>query len=123
VPWEQRTDPIDQLVAGGRPRLAGRRVAEVVAHAGGARREDRQVGAALALHLELAALDRLADLVVGHRRARRRRLAGRVRLDLLLAPALVRTRRGGVVAVAVDDHGPAPPSILVSSHAFSLARR
>ena len=106
---KQRADAVDQLVAGARPGFAGRRIAEMVAHPGGARGEDRQVGAALTLHLELAALDRLADLVVGHRRARRRRLAGRVRLDLLLAPALVLTGRGGVVAVAVDNHGNQPP--------------
>src|SRR5262245_28131646 len=77
----------------------------MVAHPGRAWGEDRQVGAALALHLELAAGDRLADLVVGHRRARRRRFADRMRLDLLGAPSLVLTGGGGVVAVAVDDHG------------------
>src|SRR6516225_10172451 len=97
---------MDQLVAGAGPSFTSRRVAQVVAHAGGARRKDRQVGAALALHFELAIGDRFADLVVGNSRARRRRLAGLVRLDLLAAPALVRPRRGGVVAVAIDDHGP-----------------
>src|SRR5260370_1318572 len=112
---EQRTDPADQLVAGGGPGFARRCVAKMVAHARRARGEDRQVGAALALHLELAALDRLTDLIIGHRRARRRRLARRVRLDLLLTPSLVLTRRGGVVAVAVDDHGPAPPLDSASS--------
>src|SRR5205823_5629722 len=102
---EQRADAVDQFVAGARPRFAGPGVAKVMAHAGGARREDRQVGAALALHPELAALDRRADLVVRHSRARRHRLAGLVRLDLLAAPSLVLTRRGCVVAVAIDDHG------------------
>jgi hypothetical protein len=30
-------------------------------------------------------------------------------LDLLGAPSLVLTRRGGVVPLAIDDHGRAPP--------------
>src|SRR6516225_10308747 len=106
VLWEQRADTVDQLIAGAGPGLAGRCVAEVVAHAGGARREDRQVGAALALHLELAIGDRRTDLVVGDARARRRRLARLVRLDLLTAPALVLTGGGRVVAVTIDDHAP-----------------
>src|SRR5439155_23913366 len=102
---EQRADAMDQLVASGGPRFARRRVAEVMAHPGGARRKDRQVGAALALHLELAALDALADLVVADRRPRRRRPALAVGGDLLAAPALVLARGGRVVAVAIDDHG------------------
>src|SRR5207244_11213856 len=115
---EQRADPVDQFVAGGGPGFAGRPSAELVAHPGGARREDRQVGAALALHLELTALDRLADLVVADCRARRRRFARGMRLDLLGAPGFVLTRGGCVVAVTVDDHGNAP------SFAFaSLAAR
>src|SRR5262249_30212469 len=95
----------DQLVAGAGPGFARRRVAEMMAHAGGARREDRQIGTAIALELELTAGDRFADLVVGHHRARRRRLARRVRRNLLAAPPLLLTRSGRVVAVAVDDHG------------------
>src|ERR1700719_773885 len=102
---EQSADAVDELVAGAGPSFAGPRIAKVVAHAGGARREDRQIGAALALHLELAARNCLADLVVGHSRARRRWLAGLVRLDLLVAPSLVLTRGGRVVAVAFPDHG------------------
>src|SRR6516165_3683536 len=103
---KQRADPVDQLVAGAGPGFADRRIAQVVAHAGGARRKDRQIGAALALHLELATVDRLADLVVGDRRAWRQRLAGLVRLDLLAAPCFVLARRGRVMAVAIDDHAP-----------------
>src|SRR6516165_4277227 len=101
---EQRADAVDQLVAGAGPGFAGRRITKVVAHAGGARREDRHVSAALALYLELATHDRLADLVIRDSRAPRRRLAGLVRLDLLTAPALVLTGGGGVVAVTIDDH-------------------
>src|SRR5262249_6026163 len=101
---EQRADAVDQLVAGARPGFADRRVAEVMAHAGGTRGKDREVGAALALAFELAALDRRTELVIGNSRARRRRLAGLVRFDLLAAPPLVLTGSGGVVAVAIDDH-------------------
>src|SRR5262249_2207337 len=100
-----RADAVDQLVAGAGPSLAGRCVTKVVAHAGGARRKDRQIGAAFVLHLELAIGNALADLVIGYCRARWRRLAGLVRLDLLAAPSLVLTGGGGVVAVAIDDHG------------------
>ena len=109
---EQRADAVDQLVAGAGPGFAGACIAKVVTHAGGAWGEDGQVGAALALHFELAALDRLADLVVRHSRARRRRLAGLARLDLLVAPSFVLTRGGGVVAVAINDHGNLPTSAL-----------
>src|SRR5207237_10548545 len=98
VLWEQAAHAVDKLVAGAGPGFAGAGIAKVVAHAGGARREDRQIGAALALHLELAALDRLADLVVRHSRPRRRRLAGLVRRELPGAPSLVLTRRGPVRA-------------------------
>jgi hypothetical protein len=69
----------------------------MMAHAGGPRRKYRQIGAALALHLELAIGDRLTDFIVGYCRAGRRRLAGLVRFDLLAAPCLVLARGGGVV--------------------------
>ena len=105
---KQRADAVDQLVAGGGPGFAGPGIAEVVAHAGRARGKDRQVGAALALHLELAADDGGADLVIRHARARRRRLAGLVRLDLLGAPRLVLTRGSGVMAVTIDNHRNSP---------------
>src|SRR5689334_25206334 len=55
---------MDQVVADLRPFEAHALVADMVAHAGGARREDGQIGAALALQLELVLLDALADLVV-----------------------------------------------------------
>src|SRR5262249_14190996 len=96
------------FVAGAGPGFAGRRIAEMVAHAGGARREDREICSALALQFELAVRDRVADLVVGYRRARRRRPARRGRLDLLAPPAPWPARRGRVVAVAIDDHGTSP---------------
>ena len=49
----ERDDAVDQVVADLGPFAADALVADVVAHAGGARREDRQIGAALALELEL----------------------------------------------------------------------
>ena len=104
----QRADAVDQVVADLRPFEADALVADVMPHAGGARREDRQIGAALALQLELVLLDALADFVVGHlqRRARRHRrlVLGVGRRGLLLAEALQVLGLGGVVAVAVDDH-------------------
>ena len=56
--------PVDQVVADAGPLRGRRLVAEVMRHAGGARREDGEVGAALALELELRALQALADLIV-----------------------------------------------------------
>jgi hypothetical protein len=46
-------------------------ITEMVANPGGAERKDRQVGTALALHLELASGDRFTNLVVDDFRARR----------------------------------------------------
>src|SRR6516162_7438437 len=93
----------------------------MVAHASGARRKDRQIGATLALHFQLTIGDRFTDLVVGYRRPRRRCFASRVRLDLLGAPSLVLTRGGRIVAVAIDDHktSPHPPALST----FQLAAR
>jgi hypothetical protein len=106
VAREQRADPMDQIVARGRPGLAGGRIAEMVTHARGARRKDRQVGAAFLLQLQLAADDALADVVVADRRPRRRGPPLLVCRNLLLPPRLVLARRRGVMPVAIDDHGP-----------------
>src|SRR5260370_25574920 len=104
---------MDQLVAGGGPCFAGRGVAEMMAHASRARREYREIGAALALDPQLTARNRLADFVVAHAGPWRRRLLVRVRLDLLLAPLLVLRGRRRIMTVTVDDHfhspkGPTP---------------
>src|SRR5215813_3607340 len=98
---------MDQVVADLRPFKAHGEVADVVAHAGGARREDREVSAALALELELRALDRGADFVVGHFQAgtRRQRRLILDRLGLILAEAMKILGFGRVMAVAIDDHG------------------
>src|SRR5579862_4247444 len=83
-----------------------------MAHAGSARRENRQIGAALALQLELVALDAFADFVVGHFQGRARRHRGLVlgvgRRGLLFAETMQVLGLGGVVAVAIDDHDGAP---------------
>ena len=60
----ERADAVNQIVAVLGPVKAGRRVADVVRHRRRARREDRDVGAALALELQLRALQALANLVV-----------------------------------------------------------
>ncbi len=106
---KERADAVDEVVACDRPFLAGLGVAEMVRHAGGARREDGEVGAALLLQLQLRADDALADLVVGDGGARRALRRVIERGDLRLAPALVLFRRRRVVAVAIDDHV-SPPS-------------
>src|SRR5262249_4770456 len=81
-------------------------VADMVAHTHGARREDGEIRAALALQLELRAFEALADFVVGHLQRRLRRLLGGLLdvVDLVLAPAQQVLGLGRVVAVAIDDH-------------------
>ena len=105
----ERNDTRDQIVADLRPFHADAFVADVVPHARGAGREDGQVGAALPLQLELVLLDALPDLVIRHLQLRpRRHLAlvfGFGGLGLLRAKAMQVLGLGGVVAVAVDDHG------------------
>ena len=53
-----------EVVAVPRPVEAGARIADVMRHRRRARREDRDVGAAIALELQLG-LDALAQLIVG----------------------------------------------------------
>ena len=96
---------------------AGRRVADVVPHRRRARREDRDVGAALALQLQLRLLQALADLVVadGDRAFRRRTQRIRQSRDLAVPIDLELVGRGRVVPVAVDDHRLIALSILSRS--------
>src|SRR4051812_27891806 len=112
---------MDQLIAGRRPCLAGPGIAEVVAHAGGSRREDGEIRAALLLQPQLSIDDAGTDLVVVDGWARRRSLAFAESCNLLRAPSLVLARRSGVMAVAVNDHGASPspvftPPVLLSRH-------
>ena len=60
----ERADAMNQIVAVLRPVQARGRIADVVGHRRGARREDRDVGAALALKLQLRVLQALTNLVV-----------------------------------------------------------
>src|SRR5262249_51053814 len=101
---EQRADPVDQLVAGGGPGFGRRRIAQMMSHPGRARREDREIGATLLLHLQLAVNDAGADFVVADRRPRWGRPAFTMRGDLIGAPRFMLAWRCGVVAMTVDDH-------------------
>src|SRR5690606_19983710 len=90
---------------------AGFEAADVMRHEARARREDRQVAAALVHLRELVSLDRLAQLVVADAQLRslRRDAAVVQRGDLAVAPVFEGLRRGRVVAVTVDDHSFVPP--------------
>jgi hypothetical protein len=95
---------MDQIVADLRPCKADVGIADVVAHAGGPRREDSEVGAAFALKFELQ-LQALANLVVADVQVRIGRL-GPISPggDLPLPKNLELSRRRRVVAVTIDDH-------------------
>jgi hypothetical protein len=98
VVGQERAEAVDQVVADGGPAPARRLGADVVRHAGGAWREDRQVAAAVALELQLRlhALDHLlvADAELGGAlRARRPRRVGQGG-ELLVAKHLERLRLG-----------------------------
>src|SRR5213594_1961367 len=103
---KERAHAMDQVVAHLRPVQARGRVADVVPHAGGPRREDRHVGPALALELELGLVDRLPDLIIadadGALRAGARGLLELRDLLLPIGLELLRCRRA--VAVTIDDH-------------------
>src|SRR5688572_5784691 len=89
-----------------------------------ARREERDVCAALALQLELILLDRLANLVVADTRGRWRRQARILEpRELLVAELLMRVRSSRVVAVAVDDQHQTLPLLLPSVIESSMSLR
>src|SRR5437867_10004572 len=89
-----------------RPVPARGLVADVMAHSHRARREDGDVGAALALQLQLRALEARADLVVADAETALDGSVPRILEpgDLALSPLLELFGSGGVVAVAIDDH-------------------
>src|SRR5262245_20845215 len=94
--------------------LARRDVADVVRHRRRARREDRDIGAALALEFQLRALQAAPNLIVrnidGALRSRARGMVERRNLRVTIG--LQRFRRGRVVAVTVNHHfTPAPPPL------------
>ncbi len=76
---------MDHVIADSRPGRAQFRVANVMAHAGRARRKDGDVGAAFALKFQLRGLQLLANLIVADFGQRGRRRGIGERGDLLLA--------------------------------------
>src|SRR5499427_5503200 len=109
---------MNHLVAQLRPGQAHIVIADMMTHAHGARRKDGEVGAALALELELRAFETLADFVVGNLERRLGGLFCRVFhvIHLLLAPSQQVFRLGRVVAVAIDDHGTVA-AVRIGAHA------
>ena len=103
----QPADAVDEVVLVAGPVPGRVLVADVVAHPARPRREDRDVGAALALQAQLVGLDALADLVVGHVDRAELTDVGGISLDrchLRVPPCADCRRCRGVVTVAVDDH-------------------
>ena len=108
-----------ELVADRSPGRADGEVADVMGHEAGAGAEDGEIAAPLLHQLELVRFDRLAKLVVADLEfGDLGRLGGILDAgDLPVAPRLERLGGGGVVAVAVDDHGHA------SCRAYGSANR
>ena len=102
----ERAHAMNHLVAQLRPGEADLEISDMVTHAHGARGEDGQIRAALALELELRPFEAFADLVIAHlERGLGRLLWGILEiLHLLLAPAQEVLRFGRVVAVTINDH-------------------
>src|ERR1700730_8200717 len=97
---------MDQLVADLRPLQADAEIPDMMSHPHGARREDHQIGVALALELELGPLQPLPDLVVADLEPRPR---GHLRAvlegcDLLLPEPAEVFGFGRVMPVTIDDH-------------------
>src|SRR5205085_3473266 len=105
VARQQVADAVDEIVRHARPLDAGRFRADVVRHAGRARRKNRQVASPFALKLQLR-LHALHELIVGDAELVGSGLAHRVGKsgELLVAERKQLLRLGGVVAVDVDDH-------------------
>src|SRR5260370_7235883 len=102
----KRGEPVDQFVRYLRPFEAHAFVADMVRHAGRARREDRQAGAALALELELRAFDARTQFVIADIQGGPRRLLLGV-LDggnLVLAKLMHLLRLPFLVTFALHHH-------------------
>src|SRR5215211_2863163 len=108
---------MDQVVGVLGPVAADQLVAEVVAHPARARREQREIGAALALHLELTIFDAFADLIIGdvHLALARGAHLG----DLGPTVRLHAGRVGRVVPVDINDHGKMLPILATPSRRVS----
>src|SRR5581483_6378758 len=101
---EELADAVDQLVVHLGPVAADQLAPEVVSHSGGLGREDRQIGAALALLLDLAVLQAGLDLLIADVQLALSRPA---EIGDLVGAIGAQGKRGGrVVAVDVDDHAP-----------------
>src|ERR1700674_5310817 len=95
---------MDHIVANVCPGRAQFRVAYVMAHGGSAGRKNCDVGASLALKLQLCGLQFFANLIVADLR-RRRRLRGIAEgSDLLLAELDKSRRLGSVMSVTINNH-------------------
>ena len=106
IAGQQGADAVDEVVGNRRPLKADRLGADVMRHAAGARREDREIAAAFLLELELR-LDALDQHFVADPEIGRGGLAGGIGQpsELLVAEQLERLRLGRVMAVDIDDHG------------------
>src|SRR5262245_14490424 len=92
---------MDQVVLHARPLRADGGVTHVVLHGAGARREKGDIAPPLALQLQLRLFEAFADLVVADLQL----FGGQVLFGYLpLPPVPQGLGRGGVVAVAIDDH-------------------
>ena len=97
---------MDQIVADAGPVQARFLGPDVMSHRGGARREDGQVRPALALQLQLRALQAGADLVVADvQSVAGRRQGGVLESGDLCVPELLQLAWcRGVVPVTINDH-------------------
>ena len=106
--WKDVADTADQVVAMFGPCLGGAGVADMVTHPAGARREHGDIGAALLLDTKLVGLDAFTDLVITDHHHAFAADMGRIggnRILLCVAPGGNAWRRGGVMTVAINDHG------------------
>ena len=107
VVGEQLAHAKAQFVANGGPGSRHIEVANVVRHKAGTRAEDGEVATALFHQAQLVGLNGLAQLVVADHQLRNLGPTGWVQDtgDLAITPVFQRFGGGGVVAVAVNDHG------------------
>ena len=104
---EQIADAADQVVLVLAPELAGVFISDMVTHPAGTWRENGEVGAAFLLQAQLVVHDALANLIIADDDLAlftdERRVFGDGRhLFLAIHPYL--RRRGGVMAMTIDNH-------------------
>ena len=105
---EDIADAADQVIAMFGPGLRSAGIADMVAHPAGARRKDGDIRAAFLLHAKLVGLYALADFIITDRHhalaADMVRVGGNGVL-LRVTPGGDTWRCGGVMTVAINDHG------------------